>query len=125
MSKVSIAKAAKLFDVSRPTLLKHLQDGKISGEKGANDGDPWQIDMSELKRVYQPRGGNPAPVRHADLPAPARGSDNLFQAELNRLQEMLDAEREARKLVERHLEDLRRLLPSEGPAARRSRWWPF
>lgn len=34
MVKVSISEAAKRFDVSRPTLLKHLKSGRISGADG-------------------------------------------------------------------------------------------
>jgi len=118
MSKVSVAKAAKLFDVSRPTLAKHLKQGKISGEKVQ---DVWQVDMSELKRYYQLRGGNTEKGLHAGLPDASQPSDNSLQAEINRLQAELNAEKEARALIERHLNDLRRLLP--GPEKRR--WWPF
>jgi hypothetical protein len=55
MAKLSISAAAKVFDVSRPTLLKHLKNGKISGEKDTAKG--WQIDTAELGRVYQAKGG--------------------------------------------------------------------
>lgn len=120
MSKVSIAKAAKIFAVSRPSLLDHIRKGKISAEK---DGDQWQIDMAELARVYQRRDGKGDTNRHGGLPMADTPSDTALQAEIKVLQAKLEAEREARQLVERHLEDLRALLPApEDRPARRS-WW--
>jgi len=119
MSKVSIAKAAKMFDVSRPTLLDHLKKGKISGEKV---GEAWQIDMAELKRVYQRRGGNTDTTRHDAFAVPDMGRDKELESEIRLLQAKLEA---AERLAEEravHLEDLRALLP--GPGTRR-RWWPW
>lgn len=53
MSLISISKAAKLFDVSRPTLQKALKDGTISGQKvKSGRSESWQIDTAELARVY-------------------------------------------------------------------------
>ena len=118
MSKVSIAKAAKLFAVSRPTLLDHLKKGKLSGEKV---GDSWQIDMAELKRVYQPRNGKGDNTRHDDLPQTGTTPAGELQAEIRVLQAKLEA---AEKLAEeraRHLDDLRKLLP----APEKRRWWQF
>lgn len=53
MAKVSIKEAVKRYAVSRPTVFKHLKSGKLSGEKDPVKG--WQIDSSELARVYDPR----------------------------------------------------------------------
>ena len=50
---VSIREAVKLYDVSRPTLTKHLNNGKISGTQDGKG--QWQIDPSELARIYQSR----------------------------------------------------------------------
>lgn len=134
MSKVSIAKAAKLFEVSRPTLAKHLKDGKITGEKTEKDGQTiWQIDMAELKRVYQRRDEKAAPSYtpslHADLSPSAPKLDTPLQDEIKMLQAELKAEKEARALVQAHLDDLRKLLPGpdhrpQDPAPKRG-WWPF
>ena len=118
MSKVSIAKAAKMFAVSRPTLLDHLKKGKLSGEKV---GESWQIDMAELKRAYQPRNGKGDNTRHDDLPQTGTGAAPDLQAEIRVLQAKLEA---AEKLAEeraRHLDDLRKLLP----APEKRRWWQF
>jgi excisionase family DNA binding protein len=122
MSKISMAQAAKMFAVSRPTLAEHLKNGKISGEK---DGDIWKIDVSELKRVYAYRDAKPDKVRHGDLAEPAGQTGRDLQSEIKLLQAQLDAEKQARALVERHLDDLRKLLPGPQDAAPRRGWWPF
>lgn len=60
MPLISVSKAAKIYDVSRPTLQKALRDGAISGEKTkAGGSETWQIDTAELARVYRLRGGKP------------------------------------------------------------------
>lgn len=56
MALISVSRAVKLFDVSRPTLLKALKEGKISGDhKEINGSSTWQIDTSELARLYSLR----------------------------------------------------------------------
>lgn len=60
MPKLSVSKAAKMFDVSRPTLQKALKDGTITGEKvTAGGSESWEIDTAELARLYKLR--NPEP----------------------------------------------------------------
>ena len=60
MSLISISKAAKLFDVSRPTLQKALKDGTITGQKAKSGrSESWQIDTAELARVYSLRRPDP------------------------------------------------------------------
>ena len=55
-AKLSVREAAKRFDVSRPTLVKHLKSGKLSGEPV--DGGGWLIDPSEMVRAgYPARAG--------------------------------------------------------------------
>lgn len=54
MDSLTASEAEKHFDVTRQTLRKHLENGKISGVKDPVKG--WQIDPSELARVYTPRG---------------------------------------------------------------------
>ena len=53
MALLSLREAEKRFDVTRPTLTKALNNGKISGTK--NDKGHWTIDHAELARVYTPR----------------------------------------------------------------------
>lgn len=56
MPMLTVSKAAKVFQVSRPTLQRALKNGVISGEKTVEGGvEVWQIDTAELARVYKIR----------------------------------------------------------------------
>lgn len=129
MANVSIREAVKIYQVSRPTLTKALKMGKISGvqdEKGQ-----WQIDPSELARVYQPRTDNVATYEHG-MPETFTSKNTHLSGEVDTLKARL-AEVEQRAAVAealaeergKHIEDLRRMLP--GPQdAQRSGWrWPW
>ncbi len=122
MSKISMAKAARMFAVSRPTLAKHREKGKITGEKL---GEAWQFDTAELARVYPYRDVKPAGDIHAELSSQAGATDKDLQGEIKLLQAKLEAEQQARALLERHLEDLRQLLPGPEDRPVRRRWWQF
>ena len=122
MSKVSMAKAAKMFEVSRPTLAKHREQGKISGEKS---GDTWQFDIAELARVYPRRGAateTPAPSLHADLAEDDRGVAADLQAEIRVLQAKLEAAERVAEERGRHLDDLRRALSKPDQAPPKGLW---
>jgi hypothetical protein len=131
MSKVSMAEAAKLFEVSRPTLAKHRKEGKISADHVfVNGAKVWQFDMAELKRVYPRRGTPDTPPLHAGFSAPAPETASDLQAEIRLLQAKLDAAERLLEERQQHLDDLRRLLPApeakdEGQTAKRKIWWPF
>lgn len=74
MAKVSVAEAARLFKVSRPTLTKALKKGTISGEKTVIDGSEfWQVDTAELSRSYVLRE---QPLQASDLPAPIQNEQS-------------------------------------------------
>jgi hypothetical protein len=128
MTKLSPRDAVKAYQVSRATLAKALQNGKISAEK--TDAGHWQIDAAELRRVYAPRTtGNPVyrtkpeQVNRHDTgsePAP----DHALALRLARAEAALDAEREKTALLQRNLDDLRRMLPPPDAKLRR-RWWPW
>lgn len=67
MPMLSISKAAKTFEVSRPTLAKALKEGRITGQKTEKDGmETWQIDTAELARLYKLRKPDPAKVASQD-----------------------------------------------------------
>lgn len=67
MPLISVSKAAKLFDVSRPTLQKALKDGAITGEKViAGGSESWQIDTAELSRLYALRDPSPDNMTRQD-----------------------------------------------------------
>lgn len=134
MAKLSIREAAKHFEVSRPTLLKDIRSGRLSGEL-SGDGKLWKIDSSELARLYQSRGGSDRPPMEnlstfaiGDLPTfstPFPPQNSSLEALKERLHEadkarvMAEARAEvAERIAEergRHLEDLRRLLLTRAP----------
>lgn len=117
MAKISISEAAKRFDVSRPTLQKHLKTGKISGDKDTVKG--WQIDTAELARVYQPRMA----TYDKDLPdtlSPfGRGLDGNLHAEIERLKTELAV---VSALADERGKRLDQLVPLlTGPP--KKKWW--
>lgn len=134
MANLSLREAVKLFDVSRPTLTKSLNSGKLSGVRDGKG--HWSIDPAEVGRLYLPRrqedhgdGKN----EQGNLTA----SNSEFSTELERLRTALAvaetradaAEKLALERAER-IDDLRRLLPSPSQAEAgrqktKSRWWPW
>jgi len=128
MSKLSPRDAVKIYQVSRATLMRALSDGKISAEK--SDAGHWQIDQSELARVYAPRTPqkavswtNPEQVNRRETPTEPP-LDHALELRLARAEAALDAEREKNALLQQNLDDLRRMLPPPDAVPRR-RWWPW
>lgn len=115
MPLISISRAAKLYDVSRPTLQKALKEGMISGQKvKAGGSESWQIDTAELARLYQLRGGNPGneidrigqsldvekQSYSGNLPGELVKEVETLKAALAKMKEDLDQEREGRVRAE-------------------------
>jgi excisionase family DNA binding protein len=135
MAKVSVREAARRYDVSRPTLAKHIKEGKISAERQGGEG--WLIDTAELARVYSPRagaggqGGKVEPVKLSSAAAPLPGDVAMRIAELEKALALAEAGKlAAEALAEeraRHIEDLRRMLPAPdaAPGTRKRGWWPW
>ena len=129
MPKLSPRDAVKVYQASRATLMKALSNGTISAEK--TDAGHWQIDPAELARLYAPRAPQ-KPVSRAspgqvdrDEPDQRTASDAAdMAARLARAEAALDAEREKVALLQRNLDDLRRMLPPPDAKLRR-RWWPW
>ena len=128
MPKLSPRDAVKVYQVSRATLMRALSDGKISADK--TDAGHWQIDTAELARVYKPRPSSrtrPDQLDRDDTPpepSPEPPLDHDLAARLARAEAALEAEREKTALLQRHLDDVRRMLPPPDAKPRR-RWWPF
>ncbi len=128
MPKLSPRDAVKVYQVSRATLTKALSDGRISAAK--TDAGHWQMEPAELARLYQPRAQQKAVSRakpgqvSRDEPGQRTGPDAADMAvRLARAEAALEAEREKSGLLQRNLDDLRRMLPA--PDAPRRRWWPW
>ena len=119
MAKISVSEAAKRFEVSRPTLQKHLKNGKISGEK--LDGKGWQLDTAELARAYPPRGGLPD-----NLPAVLSGVASGLADELKAENERLKADLAvAEALADERGKRLDQLVPLLTDQRKKRGWWPF
>lgn len=119
MAKISINEAAKRFNVSRPTLLKHLKNGQISGNKDTGKG--WQIDTSELARVYQARGGKDGNTLQDALSSVANDLQSDLLLENERLKTRVAV---AEALAEERGKRLDQLVPMLTDQRKR-RWWPF
>jgi hypothetical protein len=125
MGKISVREAVKHYQVSRPTLMKHLKEGKLSANKGGQG--TWEIDQSELTRVYKSRASN----AHVDQSNITISNNHVNSNENNLLQVKLDA---AMKTIERlevdkadwkqQAQSLARLMPPDGAGERprRSLW---
>ena len=115
MPMISVSRAAKLYDVSRPTLQKALKDGVISGQKvKAGGSESWQIDTAELARLYQLRDENPGKEinrvgqslyvekqsHSGDLPGELVKEVETLKGALAKIKEDLDQEREGRVRAE-------------------------
>jgi len=128
MPKLSPREAVKVYQVSRATLMKSISSGTISAEK--TDAGHWQIDPAELARVYQPRTPQKAVSRtkpdyvSRDEPDQKTVVNQDVTARLARAEAELAAEREKVQMLQRHLDDVRRMLPAPDAKPRR-RWWPF
>jgi len=119
MAKLSISAAAKVFDVSRPTLLNHLKKGKVSGEKDTDKG--WQIDTAELARVYQARPGPGERALPQELHSVASPLEGDLKAEIERLKVELAVAAALAEDRKRLLDQSMKLL--EAPKKRG--WWPW
>lgn len=137
MVNLSIREAVKHFDVSRPTLTKSLKSGKVSG---VQDGQgQWQIDPSELARVYHPRKdsaansvkGEQSDLSSVNTPLPTDVEDlkeRLTKAEQRAA--IAEALAEERKRI---LDETLKLIPPPSqitplvrePFSIRRTWWPF
>ena len=132
MPKLSPREAVKRYQVSRATLMKALETGSISGEQNARG--HWRIDAAELNRMYQPRATQAAVSRsrpdQVSRSEPAyerpkdRGEPDDMAVRLARAEAELAAERAKVDLLQRHLDDVRRMLPPPDAKPRR-RWWPW
>ncbi len=126
MPELSLREATRRFAVSRATLNKHLAKGKVSGAR--DDAGHWQIDAAELTRVYPPRETvgrtTPDQVDHREPDQKADVGHDM-STRLAVAETALEAEREKSALLQRHLDDVRLMLPAPDAAKPRRRWWPL
>ena len=98
--KLSANQAHKRAGVAKKTLLKALEDGTLSGSK--NDRGHWEIDQSELDRVYPQQGDDKA------RPQVGNTSETTETHIENRvLAVRLEEQDKAMRRLERDLDDMR------------------
>lgn len=126
MKNLSLREAVKVFDVSRPTLTKSLNSGKLSGVR--NGKGQWEIAPSELARVYRMRDAEPTENNNDEQGKftapniPFNGEIEKLRAELALAEARAEAaEKLAQERAER-IEDLRRMLPPPENREKRSFW---
>ena len=86
MGKISVREAVKHYQISRPTLMKHLKDGKLSANKDGQG--TWEIDQSELTRVYKSRVRN-SYVDQSNVTTLNSNENNLLQVKLDAAMETI------------------------------------
>jgi hypothetical protein len=132
MPKLSLREATRRFAVSRATLNKHSAKGKVSGSR--YDAGHWQIDAAELTWVYPPRKtvGRTKPDKlNRSEPDQKADVGHDISVRLAVAKAALEAEREKTALLQRQLDDVRRMVPppeSSGDPALKKRlrsWWPW
>ena len=122
MPKLSLKQAAEWAGTTKPTMLKHIQAGKVSAEK--DEDGRWWFDPSELRRVYgEPEsqtvsgnGSEEAPLNasmHPSLQLETGGSSLLIEELRQQIEELrgdkadlrrrLDAREEVARENERQL----------------------
>lgn len=124
MVKISIREAVKEFQVSRPTLTKSLNNGKVSGEKDGSG--TWMIESSELSRTYKPRVKLPD-KEHVDLTTSNTKEHHYLKGKLEALEGYVDDLKEQRNKAENRAEAaearVTALLSDQG--TKRKGWWPW
>lgn len=99
MALVNLTQAAKLARITRTTLYKHIDSGKIS-KTTAPDGTP-AIDTAELMRVYGKLDNDTASSEH--------GIHQDLQQEITTLRMELKAAHDLLEARENHIADLQKM----------------
>lgn len=125
MVKISVREAVKHYQVSRPTLMKHLKDGKLSGSKDSQG--TWEIDQSELARVYKSRAsGDNVDQSNLTTPnIPVNSNENsLLQVKLDAALETIERLEADKVDWKQQAQSLARLMPPDrvGEGPKRSLW---
>lgn len=121
MSKLSLKQTAEFAGTTKPTILKHIASGRVSGEK--DEQNRWWFDMAELVRVYGEPGSRPTSVNAPnpsdllqELPAETAIELATLRARLAAMEEDRDRERRDKDTT---IADLRARLDQEADERRR------
>lgn len=122
MATISIRDAVKEFQVSRPTLTKALNNGKVSGKK--DDNGTWMMETSEISRVYKPRA--PLPDKeHVKLSDKNTDEHHYMKGKLEALESYVDDLKEQRNKAENRADaaEARVTALLSDQSTKRRGWW--
>lgn len=122
VAKISIREAVKEFQVSRPTLTKALNNGKISGEKDRSG--TWMIEASELSRTYKPRVIL-SDKEHVELTTTNTNEHHYLKGKLEALEGYIEDLKEQRNKAESRAEaaEARVTALLSDHSTKRRGWW--
>lgn len=122
MAKLSLRQAAEVTGKSKSTISKALSTGKLSYV--TKDDNGYQIDPSELFRVYPPKGFDEGIEGHLETPNSTSGNyqgNPLVSPEVELLRELAE-ERKARiETLEKKVEQAEARLEQERKEAKEER----
>jgi hypothetical protein len=110
----SLKEAAEACGRGKPAILKAIQKGRISANK--NQLGEWEIDPSELHRVYQPV--NKVSTQQGSGGEPQESAKETWEIEAIRRENALL--REQTEILKEERQDLRRRLDDEATERRKS-----
>jgi hypothetical protein len=125
MASLSLREAAEQVGSSKSTIFRYIKSGRLSASRG--DDGAFQIDPSELARVFAPRPSQAE--RAGSVPVERDGMagwDDLkarnaaLEEKVRGLEALLAEVRASRDTAQDHLRQVLAALPPP----RRS-WWPF
>ena len=132
MARVSISEAARLVKVSRPTIYKMINSGKLSYTSVVKHGKSIKvIDTSELIRVF---GSLDGVIDDVKSDAESTGINSVGLHDLQHRIALLEAENDglkgAVKAQDEHIDSLRQAMlllehKHESSSPPHSPWWKF
>jgi len=130
MQKLSIRQAAKAVGVSRSTLTRAIQLGRMSAHRRA-EGEGYWVEPSELFRVFEPRAACPPDAEHPVEDQDAQGVDELdaqpgqgptvLHIRLARMEERVKALEAVLEVERRRADEDRRRAEAQADELRRER----
>lgn len=125
MSRLSLKQTAEFAGTTKPTILKHMAKGRVSGEK--DEHGQWWFDMAELVRAYGEPGSrngsgngslssrNPQDLQQ-EIPAETVAELATLRTRLQAVEQERERERRDKDAT---IEDLRGRLNHEAEERRR------